>query len=78
MEPLPDWFADRLAERVRENGTALQANLIVPVPLHQVRRRVRGLHQAEMLSKTACEAAWTAASGDTFAGKAASSRISTF
>ncbi len=51
MEPLADWFADRLAEVVRQNGKALEADLIVPVPLHKIRRRERGFNQAELLSK---------------------------
>jgi ComF family protein len=51
MEPLADWFADRLAEVVRQNDKALAADLIVPVPLHKIRRRQRGFNQAEVLSK---------------------------
>jgi competence protein ComFC len=51
MEPLADWFADRLAEVVRQNGKQLEADLIVPVPLHKIRRRERGFNQAELLSK---------------------------
>jgi len=47
MEPLADWFADRLAE----NGQALGADVIVQVPLHKIRRRERGFNQAELLSK---------------------------
>ncbi len=51
MEPLADWFADRLVEVVRENGMELEADVIVPVPLHKIRRRERGFNQAELLSK---------------------------
>ena len=51
MEPLADWFADRLAEVMRQNAQELRADLVVPVPLHKVRRRERGFNQAEMLSK---------------------------
>ena len=51
MEPLADWFADRLADVVRENRKALEADVMVPVPLHKIRRRERGFNQAEMLSK---------------------------
>jgi ComF family protein len=36
---------------VRENGKALEADVIVPVPLHKIRRRERGFNQAELLSK---------------------------
>jgi len=48
---LADWFADRLAEEIGENGTAMKADLIVPVPLHKIGRRERGVNRAEMLSK---------------------------
>src|SRR5438477_2220324 len=51
MDPLADWFADRLAEVVRQNSATLQADLIVPVPLHKYRQRERGFNQAELLSK---------------------------
>ena len=51
MEPLADWFADRLADVVRENRKALDADVIVPVPLPKIRRRERGFDRAEMLSK---------------------------
>jgi ComF family protein len=43
MDPLADWFAQRLAEVVRQYATELQADLVVPVPLHRVRRQERGL-----------------------------------
>ena len=51
MEPLADWFADRLADVVHENGKGLEADVIVPVPLRKIRRRERGFNQAEMLTK---------------------------
>src|SRR2546430_93859 len=51
MDPLADWFADRLADVVRQNSATLQADLIVPVPLHKYRQRERGFNQAELLSK---------------------------
>ena len=51
MEPLAGWFADRLADVVRENGKGLEADVIVPVPLHKIRRRERGFNQAKRLSK---------------------------
>jgi predicted amidophosphoribosyltransferase len=50
MEPLADWFADRLADVVRENRKALEADVIVPAPLHKIRRRERGFNRAEVLS----------------------------
>jgi ComF family protein len=51
MEPLADWFADRLADVVHENGKGLEADVIVPVPLRKIRQRERGFNQAEMLTK---------------------------
>lgn len=51
MEPLAGWFADRLADVVRRNGKALEADVVVPVPLHKIRCRERGFNQAELLSK---------------------------
>jgi predicted amidophosphoribosyltransferase len=37
-----------LADVVRENRKALEADVIVPVPLPKIRRRERGFNQAEM------------------------------
>ena len=51
MDPLADWFADRLAETARRYTNEMKADLIVPVPLHKIRRRERGFNQAELLSK---------------------------
>src|SRR5258708_3058210 len=51
MDPLADWFADRLADVVRSHEDVLKADMVVPVPLHKVRRRGRGFNQAEVLSK---------------------------
>src|SRR5258708_1202065 len=51
MDPLADWFADRLAEVVQSHEDVLKADMVVPVPLHKVRRRERGFNQAELLSK---------------------------
>jgi hypothetical protein len=64
----------RLAEVVRENGTVLKADLIVAVPLHKIRRRECGLRlqPGGNVVRTACGAAWTAASGHTLGEKAAS------
>jgi competence protein ComFC len=51
IEPLAAWFAARLAERVIREGAALAADIVVPVPLHQDRRRNRGYNQAALISK---------------------------
>jgi ComF family protein len=51
MEPLADWFVDRLVEVALENIGELKADLVIPVPLHKERGRERGFNQAELLSK---------------------------
>ena len=51
IEPLGAWFAERLAEVVKEQGSALAADVVVPVPLHRQRHRERGYNQAALLSK---------------------------
>jgi len=35
IEPLGAWFAERLAELMKEQGSALAADVVVPVPLHR-------------------------------------------
>ncbi len=49
--PLAGWFAARLEEMVREVGSDLEADVIVPVPLHRSRLRERGYNQAELLAR---------------------------
>jgi len=52
MDPLADWFADRLAETARRYANEMRADLILPVPLHKIRlREERGFNQAPLLSK---------------------------
>ena len=51
IEPLGAWFAERLAEVVRDGGNTLAADVVVPVPLHRERERERGYNQAALLSK---------------------------
>jgi competence protein ComFC len=51
IEPLGDWFAQRLAELVEKEADALEADVVVPVPLHRQRERERGYNQAALLSK---------------------------
>src|SRR6266404_9247341 len=72
MEPLADWFVDRLADVVRESGKALEAEVVVPAPLHRIRRRAR-LQPGRIAGKMTCQAAWRATSRHTFGEKAASS-----
>src|SRR5271170_4663356 len=56
MEPLGKWFAGRLAELVRREGTALAADVVVPVPLHRQRERSRGYNQAALLARPLAKA----------------------
>jgi ComF family protein len=51
IEPLGAWFAERLADLVRQNGEALAADMVVPVPLHRDRERERGYNQADLVAK---------------------------
>jgi len=51
MEPLGEWFAERLAEMVRLEAGLLTADVVVPVPLHRDRERQRGYNQASLISK---------------------------
>ena len=51
IEPLGDWFAERLAEVVKQDAEVMAADLVVPVPLHRDRQKERGYNQAEMLSR---------------------------
>ena len=56
MEPLADWFADRLADVVRENRKALEADVIVPVPLHKNQAARARLEPGRNAVRTTCEA----------------------
>ena len=49
MEPLGEWFAEQLAGLVKAQG--LEADLVVPVPLHRERERERGYNQADLIAK---------------------------
>jgi competence protein ComFC len=51
IEPLGEWFAERLAEMVRREAGVLTADVVVPVPLHRDRERQRGYNQASLISK---------------------------
>jgi competence protein ComFC len=56
MEPLAKWFAERMASLVRREGECLEADLVVPVPLHKERERERGYNQAALLAKPLAKA----------------------
>jgi competence protein ComFC len=51
IQPLGDWFAGRLAELVRAEGSGMAVDLVVPVPLHRDRQKERGYNQAAAISK---------------------------
>ena len=56
IEPLARWFAARMAKLVRGGGEAFEADIVVPVPLHRSRERVRGYNQAALLAKPLAKA----------------------
>lgn len=49
VTPLAGWFAERLAELVI--AQKIQADVVVPVPLHRARQRERGHNQAELIAR---------------------------
>lgn len=51
IEPLGVWIANRLAEVVENERDALQAEVVVPVPLHRGREREPECNQAALLCK---------------------------
>jgi ComF family protein len=51
VDPLGGWFARRLEELVRSQPEALQAGVVVPVPLHRDRKRERGYNQAALIAR---------------------------
>ena len=51
IEPLGAWFAERLVEVVGRERETLEADLVVPVPLHCQRERERGYNQADLIAK---------------------------
>jgi ComF family protein len=51
MTPLGAWFARRLAELVAREREMLEADIVVPVPLHRQREKERGYNQAALIAK---------------------------
>jgi ComF family protein len=49
IEPLGRWFADRL--RVIARQERMEADVVVPVPLHRQRERERGYNQADLIAR---------------------------
>jgi competence protein ComFC len=51
VDPLGAWFAERLAEVVRQQGDRMATDVVVPVPLHRQRARERGFHQVDIFGR---------------------------
>jgi ComF family protein len=50
IAPLGQWFARRLEELVKQEPQLLEADLVVPVPLHRQREKERGYNQAALIA----------------------------
>jgi competence protein ComFC len=51
VDPLGDWFAKRLAELINSEPGLLNADVIVPVPLHRFRQKERGFNQVDLFGR---------------------------
>jgi predicted amidophosphoribosyltransferase len=51
IAPLGVWFAKQLVQVVRREQERMEADVIVPVPLHRQRARERGFNQVEIFSR---------------------------
>jgi ComF family protein len=51
IEPMGDWFAGMLEGVFRQEAELLQADVVVPVPLHREREKERGYNQAAVIAK---------------------------
>jgi ComF family protein len=51
IQPLGDWFAERLREVLDREKQVLGPDLVVPAPLHRQREKERGYNQAALISK---------------------------
>jgi len=51
IEPLREWFARQLEGVVLANGECLEADMVVPVPLHWNRQEERGYNQVEQFAR---------------------------
>lgn len=52
IEPMGNWFAERQAEVVQKEAGRMDADAIVPVPLHRVRWRERGFNQVDLIGRS--------------------------
>ena len=51
IEPLGEWFARQLQTLVLANRAYLEADVVVPVPLHRNRQKERGFNQVELFAR---------------------------
>jgi ComF family protein len=51
IEPLGSWFAARVGEIFRKEGDRMDADIIVPVPLHRQRSSERGFNQVDLVGR---------------------------
>ncbi|MGB9472390.1 MAG: ComF family protein [Candidatus Acidiferrum sp.] len=51
IEPLGNWFAERLARVIGKESERMAADAIVPVPLHRQRSRERGFNQVDLIGR---------------------------
>ena len=51
IEPLGNWFAERLARVIGKESERMAADAIVPVPLHRHRSRERGFNQVDLIGR---------------------------
>jgi ComF family protein len=51
IEPLGEWFARQLQSIVLANEACLEADVVVPVPLHRNRQKERGFNQVELFAR---------------------------
>jgi ComF family protein len=51
VTPLAKWFASSLRETFDANSEMCRADVVVPVPTHELRLRERGYNQAELMAK---------------------------
>jgi predicted amidophosphoribosyltransferase len=63
IAPLGEWFAERLAEVAKREGSPLAADVVVPVPFGRDREGQRGYNQAGLVSRAPGAKAWFASRG---------------
>ena len=51
IQPLGNWFAERLAGVIGKESERMGADAVVPVPLHRRRNRERGFNQVDLIGR---------------------------